>query len=181
MKVSYSLIEKMIQENDHNKYTTLYYLLMKKVDRGELSLRNLPAPDSKRRKSKGSSKGSFQNKMLQNLKNSSSKRSSSRGSYYDSSRQRSVPSQRKASRSRSRYSKGSQGEELPEINQPNLTVGDITYEIKEKITINTSKTPTGNTTNPYGQRLYHSGRGYSKRGSPKNTSHGITMYQNWLI
>ena len=28
----------MIQENDHNKYTTLYYLLLKKYDRGDASI-----------------------------------------------------------------------------------------------------------------------------------------------
>lgn len=177
MNVAYSLIEKMIQENDHNKYTTLYYLLMKKVERGDLTLRNLPIPDKKPQKSKRSGRSSLQNSKLKKLKNPSTKRSSSRNSYYDSTRQKSVKSQKqkRSSRSRSRYSKGSQGDELPEINQPNLTVGDITYEIKEKITINTSKTPTGNQAKPFPQRLYHSGRGYGKGASPRNASHGITM------
>lgn len=35
MGVGEDMIKKMIQENDHNKYTTLYYLLLKKYDRGD--------------------------------------------------------------------------------------------------------------------------------------------------
>ena len=38
MGVGEDIIKKMIQENDHNKYTTLYYLLLKKYDRGDASI-----------------------------------------------------------------------------------------------------------------------------------------------
>ena len=38
MKVDEKLIRKMLEENEHNKHTTLYYLLAKKKDRGDLEL-----------------------------------------------------------------------------------------------------------------------------------------------
>lgn len=168
----------MVKENDHNKYTTLYYLLMKKVERGDIDLSELrsPSPKSPKNDDKRKSIG-FKNKKLKNIKKNTH-RSSSRGSYYDPTRQRSLNSQRKSTRSRSRYSRnsgGSQSKELPEITQPNITVNDITYEIKEKITINTSKTPTGNRTNPYAQKLYHSGRGGYNKGNGGGEVPGITM------
>jgi PBP1b-binding outer membrane lipoprotein LpoB len=41
MKVSQEMINKMIQENDHNKYTTLYYLLLKKLEKGDLNIEEI--------------------------------------------------------------------------------------------------------------------------------------------
>lgn len=41
MKVSEEMINKMIQENDHNKYTTLYYLLLRKLEKGELNIEEI--------------------------------------------------------------------------------------------------------------------------------------------
>lgn len=41
MKVSEEMISKMIQENDHNKYTTLYYLLLRKLEKGELNIEEI--------------------------------------------------------------------------------------------------------------------------------------------
>lgn len=38
MKVEEKLIKKMLEDNEHNKHTTLYYLLSKKKDRGDLEL-----------------------------------------------------------------------------------------------------------------------------------------------
>lgn len=181
MGVAYSLIEKMVKENDHNKYTTLYYLLMKKVERGDLELADLRSPSPKSPKQHTDTQKTLEKFKKSQIKTirTNTNRSSGRGSYYDSARQRSLNSQRKSTRARSRYSRnsgGSHSKELPEINQPNLTVNDITYEIKEKITINTSKTPSGNRTNPYAQKLYHSGRGgYHKALGDHNHGHGITM------
>lgn len=41
MKVSQDMINKMIQANDHNKFTTLYYLLLKKLEKGELNIEEI--------------------------------------------------------------------------------------------------------------------------------------------
>ena len=38
MKVEEKLIKKMLEDNEHNKHTTLYYLLAKKKERGDLEL-----------------------------------------------------------------------------------------------------------------------------------------------
>ena len=38
MKVDEKLIRKMLEDNEHNKHTTLYYLLAKKKERGDLEL-----------------------------------------------------------------------------------------------------------------------------------------------
>lgn len=38
MKVEERLIKKMLEDNEHNKHTTLYYLLAKKKERGDLEL-----------------------------------------------------------------------------------------------------------------------------------------------
>lgn len=38
MKVGEQLIKKMLEDNEHNKHTTLYYLLAKKKERGDLEL-----------------------------------------------------------------------------------------------------------------------------------------------
>ena len=38
MKVDEKLIKKMLEDNEHNKHTTLYYLLAKKKERGDLEL-----------------------------------------------------------------------------------------------------------------------------------------------
>lgn len=38
LKAEEKLIKQMLEDNEHNKYTTLYYLLVKKKDRGDLEL-----------------------------------------------------------------------------------------------------------------------------------------------
>ena len=38
MKIPWKAVCKMIENNEHNKYITVYYLLEKKLDRGELDL-----------------------------------------------------------------------------------------------------------------------------------------------
>lgn len=96
-----------------------------------------------------------------------------------SSNYRSNHSNRSQNRSRTVSSNNQHRKELPKIQSTKpkpspINVKDITYEIREKITFSTSKTPQSNITtvnqmleNP---RLYFSGRNGSNYGTPKGTN-----------
>ena len=38
LRIDEASMEQMVRDNEHNKYTTLYYLLLKKNERGDLEL-----------------------------------------------------------------------------------------------------------------------------------------------
>lgn len=143
MNVDTKIIYRMIQDNDHNKYTTLYYLLEKKQERGELSFSEL------HKERPLSPKNSKEHQISTYSRNS--KKSNSRKSH---SRRPSRRSREEYMSSASRDSKGSKDSTLPTI-RPQLTVNDITVEVREKITFNTSRvrnTPTNSY--PYNKKTY---------------------------
>ena len=201
MDVTYDLITRMVQDNDHNKYTTLYYLLLKKNEKGELSFTELKNWEKKNsnfvenkkeneekinkkyfkkkngydnyddRDNKGNNKSedeSFSGRYKKvkgahkkgenslgrsshsrNSRKSNSKKSRSRKSHSRHSRKKSsgrgtrenFSSISKDSRA-SKDSRGSKESELPTI-RPQITVNDITVEVKERITFNTSRARQG--------------------------------------
>lgn len=101
-------MRQMLDENSHNKYTTLYYLLLKKSAAGKLEPDEVEA---------------VQEWALAQRQPSPAK---SFGQPF---------AQRAASREREREAKTDRA--LPLLH-PQLNIGDITYSVKEKITINTA-------------------------------------------
>lgn len=181
MEVSPKYIYKMVEDNDKNKYTTLYYLLLKRLDRGELQLEELQSSEEMVEKGNNRKENSRREKSAEKkfmVRDSVIKRR-------QNSKGREI--RRNPSKNRSRYSssKRSRDEpnELPNL-KPNVTVKDITVEVKEKITINTTTfnngnnrpvSPVSNNTPHYTKRnFYLSGRGYN----PKSQSRGVTPHSN---
>ena len=190
MDVSAKYVHKMIEDNDKNKYTTLYHLLKRRYDRGDLPQEELifsPKPEKMPEESKEESDSdepedpshSQHRQEEQSISHNSHQRNPSTHSHHSQKRpSKSKPSYTKSKRYKSndRYPSGSTGnrsrysrdddQQLPNI-KPNVTVNDITVEVKEKITINTtvdgrSQSPT-NKTHYTKRNFYLSGRGYEVR------------------
>lgn len=188
MEVSPKYIYKMIEDNDKNKFTTLYYLLLKKFDRGDLRLEELHEEKledlDKERKSKNSSNRQKSQEKGFKVRESMIKR-----------RQNSKPInvRNNSSNNRSRYNSSKRSRnsredprELPEIKQPNITVKDITVEVKEKITINTTTTnrgdsPIHNTPHYTKRNFYLSGRGYGSGSRSRAGGSRVTPHSNMGI
>ena len=222
MEVSPKYVHKMIEDNDKNKYTTLYHLLRKRHERGELAPEeliftpeneengsNVVDEDQLENQNQYDQEESIQNQAeervpsrkvkriaeeVPKLRNYSRNKSRERSTHSNQSKKKSQGSKKgyrgnnKRYRSSERYgtnssanrSRYSREDELPTI-KPNVTVNDITVEVKEKITINTtvdgrSHSPS-NKTHYTKRNFYLSGRGYEVR----NRASRITPKSNMGI
>jgi serine/threonine protein kinase len=177
MEVSPKYVFKMVEDNDKNKYTTLYYLLKRRKDRGDLELEDeIEETPPQSPKPMAKTKKAFANTERADRKREEINKVLLRAASRKTQDARRKNNSRERSRSRGNRSVESRERELPTL-RPNVTVNDITVEVKEKITINTTTkrslaSPMGNA--HYTKRnFYLSGRGYSRQ-TPKSNM-GIKM------
>lgn len=182
----------MVEDNDKNKYTTLYYLLLKRFNRGDLVLEDFQEEEEEERQEEdiydsrvgrqsGSTRHESQDKQFKVRESVIKRRQNSKSR--DVRNSRSKNRSRYDSSKRSRHSRD-ESRELPTI-KPNVTVKDITVEVKEKITINTTtkriESPMHNTTHYSKRDFYLSGRGYNSRSRGKGGGSRATPHSNMGI
>lgn len=186
MDVSPKYIYKMVEDNDKNKYTTLYYLLLKRFNRGDLVLEEFKEEEEELEeeggnRESGTTRHQSQDRQFKLRESRVKRRQSSKSRNMRNSRSKNRS--RYGSSKRSRYSR-EESRELPTI-KPNVTVKDITVEVKEKITINTTtkriESPMHKTAHYSKRDFYLSGRGYNTRSRSREAGSRVTPHSNMGI
>ena len=163
MKEEEMIVRKMIEDNEHNKFTTLYYLLMKKKERGDLELEKELEEYAEREKKRGRQRS--RDRSGEEAKGGSRERAK-KDSLPSGSRK---GSDGKEAEGRQPMKKKVSGgvNVLKFIKPPPINLKDITLEVKKKITFNSgradSRKKTASIDKRSGSQANRTGRKLSQR------------------